>query len=354
MEPDFFVSATELTSARLPIDALKHTSVAARLVSQMERMGPQSVMSIEGSWGSGKSDLMGRMFLEVRNSVREGVHAFWINPWQYGTSDLLTPLVSQIVQCISEQKRVERIVRSAIRTLLLAGINFGLKTVAAPYATTLETIINDKDLKKLLDRWSTGELDETTPVDPVAGMADAFGHLVNALAPEQGVEKGMVFVFVDDIDRCLPDRQVAMLEALRFLLSSGARARFVVAMDPFLATQALATHFNVPLLDTERFLDKLFHLRYNLPTLSPEEVKTLIHATCGIQMRVSDGIGLTAADQTRQLIEADDPIRTLIERMFSGRETWETKAAASLCPGRSQQPAGDRTSNPATRNVRGG
>jgi len=166
------------------------------------------------------------------------------------------------------------------------------------------------------------------PGDPVAQMAEAFRNLVDELAPDdQAVEKNMVFVFVDDIDRCLPDRQVAMLEALRFLLSAGARARFVIAMDPHLATVALGAHFNVPYLDTVRFLDKLFHLRFHLPTLAPSCVKDMISTNGEIQLRISEGTGISRAD-TKTMFGTGDPIKTLAGKVFDDGN-W-TKAAANV------------------------
>jgi hypothetical protein len=84
-----------------------------------------------------------------------------------------------------------------------------------------------------------------------------------------------VLVCVDDLDRCLPDRQVAMLEAIRFLTSAGAPATFLIALDPTLARQALVTHYKTVEFDPDRYLDKMFHLRVNLPAAAPR-VKALV------------------------------------------------------------------------------
>jgi len=100
-------------------------------------------------------------------------------------------------------------------------------------------------------------------------MGQNFRKLVEKLMPKEEREAGgRLFICVDDIDRCLPSRQVALLEALRFLSSSGARATFIIAMDPALVSEALKTHYHSSTFDAERYLDKMFHVA--VPLLTPK------------------------------------------------------------------------------------
>jgi hypothetical protein len=68
-------------------------------------------------------------------------------------------------------------------------------------------------------------------LDPVEAMAGRFRELVDEYLALLD-RKGALFVCIDDVDRCLPDHQIAMLEAIHFLTAAGARAYFLVALDP--------------------------------------------------------------------------------------------------------------------------
>ncbi len=279
----------------------------------MDQFGAQSVISIEGEWGRGKTDVLRRMYRAITDR-RRGDHAFWINPWQYGTTDLLTPLVSQMAAAVAKKSENRDRIIAAVRILILAGVNFGLKATVMP--SILAGVIDEKQLKEMVAGVVKDLTDKdaaTNPIsDPVAAMAGAFRDLVDELCPKTAIEQGMVYVFVDDIDRCMPDRQVAMLEALRFLLSAGARARFVIALDPYLANEALVVHFRVASLDTERFLDKLFHLRYHIPTLT-KGIRPLIDTFCKIEV---------GTDARRSQIPGGPDLSVMLPRMFDKGTEW--------------------------------
>jgi hypothetical protein len=206
----------------------------------------------------------------------------WINPWQYGTPDLLTPLVVGLLQRIPRERRSgNAALRKAAETIIRAGINFGLKlgALAIPAAPLLDLAADplDKLIGGLFDAVDLQEPPEALPdADPVAVMGERFKALVEGLVSTRRMQAGArVIVCVDDLDRCLPDRQVALLEAIRFLISSDAPATFLIALDPTLARQAIITHYKTDAFDPDRYLDKMFHLRVNLPAVE-ERVEKLV------------------------------------------------------------------------------
>jgi hypothetical protein len=85
-------------------------------------------------------------------------------------------------------------------------------------------------------------------------------------------------ICVDDLDRCLPDQQIAMLEAIHFLTSAGANCAFLIAIDPLLVQQAALAHYRTDKLDINQYLDKLFQLRINLRSLQPAQIGELVAA----------------------------------------------------------------------------
>ena len=272
-----FVSQGTIDDGLMPVpDALGHDATALALLHKAVFLPPGSVLAIQGSWGRGKTDVLTRIATRVRDPEKHGLpkglvaDALWINPWQYGTPDLLTPLVLAMLARIPEEpRRNDKRLRKIAETLLRAGLNFGLKAAGSAVPILgLATDPVDKMVSGLFDAAGMkGETDNPDP-DPVSVMGERFRELAQKLLEAKGDQPdARLLICVDDLDRCLPDRQVALLEAIRFLISSGAPVTFLIALDPTLARQAIITHYHTDAFDPDRYLDKMFDLRVNLPSL---------------------------------------------------------------------------------------
>lgn len=285
---DFVSQGTLDTGLDLPPDALGHDDLARAIIHKAVHLPPGSVIAVQGSWGRGKTDVLARVAVAVRDPKAHKLpndvacEVIWINPWQYGTPDLLTPLVVGLLQRIPRERRSgNQALRKAAETIIRAGINFGLKlgALAIPAAPLLDLAADplDKLIGGLFSAVDMQESPDALPdADPVAVMGERFKVLVEGLVSTRRMQAGArVIVCVDDLDRCLPDRQVALLEAIRFLISSDAPATFLIALDPTLARQAIITHYKTDAFDPDRYLDKMFHLRVNLPAVE-ERVEKLV------------------------------------------------------------------------------
>ena len=148
------------------------------------------------------------------------------------------------------------------------------------------------EAKNLLEGlFQARELDQDSKpdLDPVSEMGSRFAELVRAvLASEGSSPESRLLICLDDLDRCLPHRQVALLEALHFLVSAGAQATVLVALDPALARQSVITHYGTDMFDPERYLDKMFDLRVSLPAISGDILKTLIRKQLAMPVRFED------------------------------------------------------------------
>ncbi len=78
-----------------------------------------------------------------------------------------------------------------------------------------------------------------------------------------------MLIFIDDIDRCLPEQQVRLLEAIHFLASTRARVVFVVAIDSNMALESLAHRYGSKSFGASTYLDKIFDVRLSLPGEPP-------------------------------------------------------------------------------------
>jgi hypothetical protein len=90
-------------------DSLAHDQIASALIRHLKILPRGSVIAVQGSWGRGKTDILTRLDLLLTAGSKEGsaVRPVWINPWQYGVPDLLTPLVLELIERVNPEERAD-------------------------------------------------------------------------------------------------------------------------------------------------------------------------------------------------------------------------------------------------------
>jgi hypothetical protein len=299
-------------------DGLEHDALATAIVSHMDALPVGSVIAIQGPWGRGKTDVLRRVqqLLRERSRPEAATEILWLNPWQYGSPNLIAPLVVQLLERVSPSRRSgNEKLRRAVQTLLRAGnaIAFKALSVVVPFGEVLQAGKDPvDDLIGQLFEPAAGE--PLADFDPVDAMARRFRDLVDEYLDDEDGAKLLV-VCVDDLDRCLPDHQIAMLEAMHFLTAAGARAYFVVALDPMLVQQAAVAHYAGLGFDTEQYLNKLFDLRINLHALRLGSLDALIELALARDVATTgesvEGLLTRALDVTGQ------DLRSIFHIIFS-------------------------------------
>jgi hypothetical protein len=296
--------ALEDLDVKFPEDQLEHDKFSKSLLSRLSLLPAGSVVALQGSWGRGKTDVLARLAkMTYGDTPTPGIarKAIWLNPWEYGTSDLLTPLVLAVLQRIPPPvlKVNKKALFIAAKSVIRAGVAFGFKasSILVPGGTLLAAAADPVD--RLLDGLFAAkekEAEETDDIDPISSMAKRFRELVDALLKDNANDAdARLLVCIDDLDRCMPDTQVAMLEALRFLVSAHARVTLLVAIDTTLVRQSVLAHYKSESFDADSYLDKLFSVRLSLPAMAQPKVENLIRgwmdAECGPKGKVSEIVG---------------------------------------------------------------
>lgn len=103
-------------------------------------------------------------------------------------------------------------------------------------------------------------------------------------------DEGRLIVFVDDLDRCLPEKAVEVLEAIKLFLEVPGTV-FVIGMDRQVIERGIEARYGrlfrleeageqrVPLpIRGDTYLQKIFQIPFHLPPLSETDVGTFIEA----------------------------------------------------------------------------
>jgi KAP family P-loop domain len=302
-----------------PMDCLQHDDLAKSIVRHICQLPPGSVIAIQGTWGSGKTDVLNRVHFIFQTMSRGSgpikyPEPIFLAPWKFGTPNLVAPLVAHLVANLGSQRPKNEKFRRVIKGLLQAGNAMAFKAAGSlPFGNIIEA--GQTSIDSLIDDLMQPKDGGSGPstFDPVSEMGARFRDLVDMTLADVKGNPGLV-ICIDDLDRCLPDHQIAMLEAIHFLTASEARAYFLVAIDQRLVAEAATSHYGVKRFDTSQYLDKLFQLRVNLPSLPSSSLEVLLVAELG--RRATDD-GPTSEERLADLFGlSPDEIRETFKSVF--------------------------------------
>jgi KAP family P-loop domain len=261
--------------------------IAAALASIVQTGEPRFAVGIFGGWGSGKSTLMNEIERLVSKPEGRAV-VVRFNAWRYEReAHLIVPLLDTIRASLSDwaeqqqpgspdrekvsalARRIGRVVRALARaTSLQIGVPGGLSFTVDP--------------GKALDELGSDAGDEAT--NPQSLYYAAFQELSQAFANVEQAGLSRIIVFVDDLDRCLPERALTVLESMKLFFDMPGFV-FVVGLDEQVVESAVRSKFaqqstavrpeNNGQLERD-YLKKIFQLPYTLPAITPGQFEDLL------------------------------------------------------------------------------
>ena len=267
-----------------------YANTFARLIATRATRTPL-VLGISGAWGSGKTTLLkliqnklettrsdnlstwGFINPQDEGSTFRPCRTVWFNAWKYADEDaLLVALVRVIVQAMADDDIVSQVLgklldpsyprRDVVNTVLswfsvnLGGVVEFKPNTGTPKPTAFE------EKAALLDQFS-----------------EAFDRLTAAWvhrsldAHKIDPQKGVLVVFIDDLDRCLHDKAVQVLEAIKLFLDRPGVV-FVLAADEGMVEAAIKARFKTQEVEGQRardYIEKFFQVRFVLPPVSEKQ-----------------------------------------------------------------------------------
>lgn len=257
-------SKSSLGLKDIPLEDRNHESLdvgdyADSLAEFILRCETPLTIALQGDWGSGKTSLMNL----IKKNVEDGnpVHTIWFNTWQYSQfnmqDELSTSLLSHFVDELNvgeESKMAKNAITIAKKTGMVA-----VKQLASYF-------IGDsaKQIADFLEKLSSEEMD---PSKQIAKLKKEIEKIVELKIGKIGnKETARIVVFIDDLDRLLPERAVEMLEVFKLFLDVPGCV-YVLACDYQVISQGLKKKFGVGSeeLKGKSFFDKIIQLPFSMP-----------------------------------------------------------------------------------------
>ena len=257
-----------------------------------------STIGLYGDWGSGKSSLMKLVQKKIEEKYpkdekkKDTVKTLCIefNGWLFeGYEDTKTSLCGAILDALADKKRFskevtdyakELIKKIDINKILGKGVKYGLDLFLSggigiltdlSLSSFLSTIksnageVQAKDIEEILSMLKKNDKTRTE----IKNFRNEFKDLLNKSKVEN------VVVFIDELDRCLPDTVLEVFEAMRlFLFVEG--MSFVIGADERLIQYSIKSKYKeVPgnNLDIgKEYLEKVIQYPLYIPQLPRAEV----------------------------------------------------------------------------------
>ena len=229
------------------------------------RLDPVTV-GVFSRWGGGKSTILALLesALKERPDATE-TRVVRVNPWQYDDfSDVRERLIGEILDALPrEGPNATQKMFSLLKRVRWSRIARTVGLAAAAGAV---------DIKALVESFSLTEKEPPHPLPDMEGFRRDFADFI---ANETEIKR--VVVLVDDLDRCLPDSAVAVMEALKLFLSVP-KMSFVVAVDHHLLKECVAASVQAGSRQgfADHYLEKIIQVPISLPLLSQQDAVTYV------------------------------------------------------------------------------
>lgn len=295
------------------IDILNRDRYVEQLCTLVENISlnkTSACFAIDGVWGSGKSfvlDMFQERLEEIQSEVTADNKYFVMkyNCWQYDYySEPLVSIVASLIDIIDEKTKL--ISDDETRSKLI-GV---LKKATDGLSDIVNKIIKEKtgiDVKEVIDIIRTG-IDNGSEENKNNHQYDSFFNfkqVMNELAEVlHDLSENYTLVFlVDELDRCLPEYAVKVLERLHHLTEGQTNIITVISIDKEQLESIVEKTFGFK--DSEKYLEKFinFYIKLDFGDISEKALD-----------KYADYISLFDKD----IFKFADPVEECIKGIFSG------------------------------------
>lgn len=251
-----------------------YSSALADIISSQTTSTPLTI-GIFGDWGSGKTSLMRTIQTNLEGNTTSGggalkVKCIWFNAWEqsFGQGGMLTTGPSLLYHIYTglggEENKSEAFVKLSSSLFHVA-----LDALSRRFLSQTEEEVKNKFKEATTSR---------------ASLAKIFHDAINYYCEAEGEEYRRVVVFIDDLDRCLPESTVEILEAIKLFLNSK-HCIFVLGVDRRVITESIRIRYKdfTPASDKaespitgDNYLEKIIQLSFQLPPIRTKDIEGFI------------------------------------------------------------------------------
>lgn len=186
----------------------------ADILAQSATITPSPfTIGIFGEWGTGKTSLM--RLIEENVKQQKNIIPVWFNAWLYEKEEHpIIPLIGTIIQSIENNKGFLDKLADGGQTLInaLRALAYGFAAKYKVSAASLVEFEGSFSAKDSIDRQDEIGKDKLLERSLYFSSFERISNL--ALSGDN-----RIIIFIDDLDRCFPDKALLLLESIKLVLS---------------------------------------------------------------------------------------------------------------------------------------
>ena len=210
------------------------------LAEFIEECNTPLTLSIQGSWGTGKTSIMNLVNnrLKEDNAEKgERIIPIWFNTWQFSQFNMSEQLPISLINSLINKLDVKDSAIKDKTQKVMKGLRYCYLIGKAASIAALELSgagITAETLKKASEgaESTVNELNQSDPSISIENLKKTFTDCITKKLEERNIdrEKGRIVIFIDDLDRLNPGKAVELLEVLKLFLDCK-HCVFVLAID---------------------------------------------------------------------------------------------------------------------------
>lgn len=217
-------------------------------------------IALQGDWGSGKTSLMNMIQKNIYSDEinKQSYKIIWCNSWQYSQFHLQNEMSLLILQHIVNELKKDNIFAERAKDKFIQ------------VSKSIGRVMFKVGMVALSQGAGSGEAAEYVG-DAIKGGSANFATEIEELKTslEKLIEArsdSRIVVFIDDLDRLLPEKAVEFLEVFKLFLDIKGCV-YVLACDYHVISQGLKKKFGVGTneLKGKSFFDKIIQLPFTMP-----------------------------------------------------------------------------------------
>lgn len=227
-------------------------------------------IGVFGEWGSGKTTLMKLVESRLQAS---GVKTVWFNAWKYdGKEAIWNALIQQIFYTMQRDPSLQTWDHRKFRKRVAHAAG-ELAKYAAKIATRFVPgeFVKEEDVDAVLKA-----LRPPSANDSLFDFINRFEETFDRLVKEYVGESGYLVIFIDDLDRCLPENAITVMESLKLYLDR-ASSIFVIGAESSVIEEGINQRYhNNPRLSGKDYLEKVIQLPFVVPQIEAHNALSLL------------------------------------------------------------------------------
>ena len=222
-------------------------------------------ISIQGSWGTGKTSIMNL----VKKELPEDVFPVWFNTWQFSqfnmSEQLPVSLLSNLVSAFGLKDEDLTTMQEIIKGLgYVYSVSKGLGLMAI--GTFCGSAAADA-MGEVVQKTESRINKDNSNIDPalsIKKLREEFVKCVNKALETN--KKRRIVIFIDDLDRLNPGKAVELLEVLKLFLDCK-NCVFVLAIDYDVVCRGVKEKYGEDMADEKgrSFFDKIIQVPFKMP-----------------------------------------------------------------------------------------